>query len=67
MKLLNKDNEVVEGLVISDAEAKFVEDVNSGATGITMYSHQKKELIKYILDNFDLTLAVTEGEASDGE
>lgn len=56
MKLLTKDNEIVEGREVTEGEAKIITDINSGATGVTMYSHQKKELIKYMLDNFHLTV-----------
>lgn len=56
MKVLTKDNEIVEGEGVSEGLAKFVDDVNSGMTGITMYSHQKREIIKYMIENFELSL-----------
>lgn len=56
MKLLTKDGEIIEGEAISEGLAKFVEDVHSGDTGVVMYSHQKKEIIKYMVSNFELTL-----------
>lgn len=56
MKLLTKDNEIVEGTEITDAAAKFVEDITEGVEGVSMYSHQKKAMIKYVLGTFDLSL-----------
>lgn len=56
MKILTKNSEIVEGEAISEGLAKFVEDVNDGSTGVVMYGHQKKEIISYMVKNFDLVL-----------
>jgi hypothetical protein len=59
MKLLTKDNEIVEGTEITEAAAKFVADIMDGSTGLVLYSHQKKEFIRYMLGTFELSLKPT--------
>ena len=64
MKLLTKDNEVVEGMPLTEGQAAFIEDVNNNAfaIGLILYSHQKARFIKHVLDHYDLTVKVPEVE-----
>ena len=56
MKLLTKDNEVVEGNLISEGMVKLIEDLDNGTLGLGLYPHQKKNFFGYMLENFELTL-----------
>ena len=60
MKLLTKDNEVVEGTLLTEGQAAFMEDLNNNASamGLILYSHQKRQFIKYMLDHYELTVRV---------
>lgn len=57
MKILTKDNKVVEGTEIGEAASKLVDDVNNdNIVGVSLYSHQRSHMIQYILGTFELTL-----------
>ena len=61
MKIITKDNKIVEGEPISEGLAKLVEDINNNDIGFTInYSHQRVAFIAYILANYDLTLKSAE-------
>lgn len=68
MKLITKDNEVVEGEPITEAMAKLIDDINGGSLGpigLALYAHQKREFISYMLLNYELTIKPQEGKAED--
>ena len=69
MKLLTKDNEVVEGTLLTEGQAAFIEDLsdNAFAMGLILYSHQKKQFIKYMLDHYELTVRVPAPEVEELE
>ena len=63
MKLLTEDCKVVDGRLLSETEAIFIDDVNNaGIPGLALYNHQKKEFIKFMLTKYDLRLKETKEE-----
>ena len=57
MRIITKDNKIVEGEPISDGLAKLVTDITYGDIGFTInYQHQREAFIAYMLANYSLTI-----------
>jgi hypothetical protein len=59
MKIITKDNKVIEGEPISEGLAKLLSDLDSGEAGISIYGHQKATFYSYIIENFEILLKST--------